>query len=150
MKKTFILLFALLLILGAYVLEGGALRALLVATAMIPVLLGPLLGVWFSFAGSEITGAFKDAFSDLADPEKLVVYKKDLVIIKSLQSGLIFWSFTMIILASICILSMLTDVSHLGRGIAAACTALLLSFGLRAWLLIPMQCSIEKKLAQIG
>jgi len=149
MRKTFILLFSLLLVLGAFVLEGGALKTLFVATALIPVSLGTLLGALFCFSMGDIATAFRDAFTETAIPDKLGVYKNDLLIIKNMQIGLIFWSATMVILGIIGILSSLTEVSNLGRSMAAAFTALLLAFSLRALLLTPMESSIQKKLNSI-
>ena len=147
MKKTLILLISLLLILGVYVLEGGALKALLVGSALVPVFLGPLLGAMFSFRISELADAFRDAFSEQADPSKLNHYHMDILLIKNISSAITFWSLTMVILGLIGILSNLTEISRLGSGIAAIFTALLLAFTLKALLFIPMETSIEKKIA---
>ncbi|MGE5391223.1 MAG: hypothetical protein ACM3PE_09200 [Deltaproteobacteria bacterium] len=149
MKKSIALVLSILLVLGAYLVEGGVLIALLVVTALVPMLLGPLVSVWFSFSMSEIGDAFRDAWSERPDQSRVNNYRNDLLVIRNLQSSVIGWAATIFIMAVILILSTLNDPSTLGPHVAAATVALLYAFALRAILLVPMENSISRKLIGI-
>lgn len=150
MKQLFILLLSLLLALGVYGLEGGSLASLLVGSAVIPLLVGPFISTLFSYRFDEIGDAFKDAFAQRIDLDRLPLYRLDVEIFRSLESALLFWAFTIVILAVIGILSSLTEVSQLGPQCAMAMISLLFGFGLRAILITPMKNSIIRKIVLSG
>jgi|GEM_PF-2772235 len=147
MRKAFIVLASMILVLGAFMLEGGALRTLMIATAVIPILLGSLISTWFSYSMAEIGNAFNDAFAERVDLDKLGRYRISLLVIRNMQASVLYWSLTIIVLAVIGILCSLTDVHRLGPAVAAGTVSLLLGFALRAVLLTPMENSLVKKLS---
>ncbi len=146
MRKSFIVLVSILLFLGAFILEGGSLRTLMIATALVPIVVGSFISALFSYSVAEIKDAFKDGFCERIDLDRLGNYRMDLLVIKNLESSLIYWSLTIMILAIIGILSSLSNINHLGPSVAAGTVSLLLGFGFRAVLLTPMENSIIKKL----
>jgi len=146
MKKTLVLLLSLAVLLGAFMLEGGSLPILLVASALIPMLLGPLVSTCFSFSIAEIGDAFRDAWSERSDQGRITNYNNDLLVIRNLQSSLIGWAASIFILAVIMILSTLNTPQTLGPHVAAATVALLYAFAVRALLLIPMENSILRNI----
>lgn len=146
MKKSFMVMLSILLVLGAFILEGGSLRTLMIATALVPIIVGSFISALFSYSMAEIGLAFKDGFCERTDLDRVEIYRMDLLIIKNLESSVLYWSLTIVILAIIGILSSLTNVNHLGPSLAAGTVSLLLGFGLRAVLLTPLENSIIKKL----
>ncbi|MGE5398606.1 MAG: hypothetical protein ACM3MK_13860 [Chitinophagales bacterium] len=146
MKKILIVVVSFILALGVFSLEGSSPITLLVGPVIVPLLLGPFLSTAFSFSLREIGDAFKDSFSHRVDLDRISAYRLEVEIIKNLESSILYWSFTIIVLAIIGILSSLTDVSRLSTQLAMAMISLLLGFGLRAILLTPMKSSIIRKL----
>ena len=147
MKKLFMVLLALLLINGAYIMEGGALPALFYAPSVLaPLLLGTFLTTLFSYSIVEIRSAFRDAFAKDLESDRLTAYHIDLLIIKNMASGLLFWAVTIVVLGLILILTHLETPSRLGPSVAVTFLSLLHGFGLRAILLNPMEHSIQKKI----
>ncbi|HWP96746.1 MAG TPA: hypothetical protein VN426_07835 [Syntrophomonadaceae bacterium] len=150
MKKLFLVLLSLSLVLGAFVVEGGALIALLIATALVPITLGSLLTTLFSYRGVEIGEAFRDAFSERTELGRVAVYETDLLVIRNLNASVLGWSFTLLVLAVIGILSSLSDVHLLGPRVAAGTVSLLYGLILKTLLLTPMENSILKKIHCVG
>lgn len=150
MKKILISAAAMMLALSAFILEGGSIRTLLIVTALVPILAGPLVTALFSFQWSEITGAFRDAFAERAERGRADDYRMGLLVVKDLSAGAMYWAFTILVLAMIGILSSVTEVRLLGPKIALGTVSVLIGLGLRAFLLNPMASSLEKKLIQIG
>ncbi len=146
MKKTFLLLFSLLVIVVAYGLEGGSLQAVFIPTAIIPLLTCTLLGTMFSFQLSEIGDAFQDAFTANIKTGQIAQYQMDRLVIQNISSSLVFWTISIVLLGIVNVLSHLGDLSKLGQGLAVVFTALIFGFALKALLLIPMDNSISKKL----
>lgn len=149
MKKSLLLLLALLLLSAIFMLEGGTLATLLIGSALVPMLLGPMLSILFSYSMVELGDAFRDSWSQRSDQGRSHIYQKDLLIIKNLQSSVIGWAAIIFILAVILILSTLNDPMNLGPHVAAATIALLYAFTVRALLLVPMENSILKKIHSV-
>ncbi len=147
MKKTGIVFLALLLLLAAYAVEGGMIKSLLVVTALVPIIIGPYLSTLFTYSPADINNAFCDAFTDRIDAGRQDVYHIDLLIIRNLNSAVVWWAATLSMLALVLILSTLTDVKSLGPSVAAGTVAILAAFLLRSILFIPMEHSILRKLA---
>jgi len=150
MKKSLMLLLALAVLLGAFLLEGGTLPTLFIGSALVPMLLGPLVSAMFSFSLSEIGDAFSDAWSERADQGRADNYQRDLLVIRNLQSSVVSWAATIFILAVIMILSVLGDPKELGPHVAMALLAFLYAFGLRALLFTPMENSILKSIGNLA
>jgi flagellar motor component MotA len=147
MKKLFLLLLSVLGLLVAFILEKGSLSPLRpVATAVIPLFLGILFTTMFSFQFKEIINTFKSAFSEETNSNNIREYHKSLLIVKNLQSSTTFWAGTILIMAIIQLLCDLTTPEKMGPSVAAALTALLYGFGLRAVFLIPMEHNLNKKI----
>ncbi|MGE5370577.1 MAG: hypothetical protein ACM3QZ_01175 [Solirubrobacterales bacterium] len=146
MKKLFLVLLSLILILGAFVLEGGALRSLLVGSALVPMILGSLVSALFCFDWREISGAFRDAFTEGADPERAAWYPVELEAVEFLSKAVLYWAATIMILAAIGILSHLSALSEIGPAVALGMVSLLTGVGLCAVLLNPMAASLKRKI----
>ncbi|MEN6489195.1 MAG: hypothetical protein ABFD66_10035 [Smithella sp.] len=149
MKKVFMILVSLILIIGIFVAEGGSIRILLCISSFIPIYLGTMASCAFTFSRSEISRAFKHAFTEITIPEKLDIYKQDLQVIRFLSSNIIYWAVTIVILALIGILANVSNPSELGPKVAITCTALLYGFTTRTVLLMPMESSLNKKISDI-
>lgn len=150
MKKISMILLAIVIAAGIYILEGGRLGVLLVITSFIPIFIGSLVTTSFTFTGQEISDAFTDAFSSRLDMNRTANYQMSLQVIKHLEASVLLWAATVISLALIGILSSLTEVSRLGPSVAATISALLYGFGLRTIVLTPMRFSIIRKLTLAG
>lgn len=148
MRKSLLFLLAIAMLLGAFILEGGNLTALLAGSALVPMLLGPLVSAMFSFRVGEIADAFSDAWSERADQGRTDNYRKDLLVIRNMQSSVINWAATIFILAVVMLLSSLSDPKELGPHVAMALLAFLYAFGMRAVLLTPMENSVLTKIVQ--
>lgn len=146
MKKLLMLLLAFLIVNAAFIAEGGQLRVFIAPTVIIPLILGPLLTTLFSFNLSELRCAFREAFSGDVDTGRLADYRINLLIIKNLESGVMFWSLTIVASGIILILSHLSAPETLGPSIAVTLLALMHGFSLRAMLLNPMEHSLLKKI----
>lgn len=146
MKKTFLVLFSLLLILGFFILEGGSVRTLLCASSFIPVFLGTFITTLFSFSWAEMKDAFRHAFSDQESVLSREVLNRDVQVIRSMSGAIMIWAVTIIILALIAILSSVTKMDELGPHIAIAFTALLYACMTRTILLYPMETRLTHKL----
>jgi flagellar motor component MotA len=130
-------------------LERGTLIPLMPfteVTVVIPLFFGVLFTTMFSFKFKEIVNTFKSAFSDATDSGLIRDYRKNLLIVKNLQSATTFWAATIIVLAIIQLLSNLTALNKIGPAVAAALSALFYAFFLRAALFIPMENSLNKKI----
>ncbi len=146
MKKVFMILVSLIILLGIFVVEGGSIRILLCISSFVPIFLGTLVCCAFTFSCSEITRAFKHAFNEISIPEKLEIYKQDLQVIRFLSNNIIYWAVSIVILALIGILANVSNPSELGPKVAIAFTALLYGFTTRTVLLMPMESSLNKKI----
>lgn len=146
MKKKLTILAALSLFLAAFILEGGRLASLLIPTALVPMLLGPLLSVCFSFSLADVKDSFKDAFAERVDFNRLDSYQNGIQVVNNLQSAVMWWAFSIVVLAMIMILSMVTEMRELGPKVAAATVALLTGLLVRTLLLNPMEFSLRRKL----
>lgn len=137
---------SILIVLGVSMLEGGSIRTLLIGSAIIPILVGSLISTWFSYSMAEIGSAFNDAFHERVDLDRINTYRMNLLVIKNMQSSVLHWSVTILVLAIIGSLCSVTNISKLGPSVAAGTVSLLLGFSLRAVLLTPMENSMVKKL----
>ncbi|MGE5390319.1 MAG: hypothetical protein ACM3PE_04570 [Deltaproteobacteria bacterium] len=146
MKRIFLLLLSLLVIVVAYGLKGGALQIIFVAKAVIPLLLCTILGTLFSFKLSEIISAFRDAFNEEAIQNNTEVYKLDRLVIRNISSVLAFWTSVIVVLGIVTALSNISDMTKLGLELSSVFTVLTLGLIIKALLLIPMEISIKKKL----
>lgn len=146
MKKTFLVLFSLLLILGMFILEGGSVRTLLCASSFIPVFLGTFITTLFSFNWAEIKDAFRHAFNDQEAGLSQEILNRDVQVVRSMSGAIMIWAVTIIILALIAILSSVTEMDKLGPHIAIAFTAVLYAYMTRAILLYPMETRLTRKL----
>jgi len=148
MKKLFFVLLSILLILGTYIIEGGAISSLLCISSFIPVFLGTLISTAFTFGWSEIKETFQDAFSEYTIAETQERYSRDLQLVRCMSVSIMFWAGSIIILAIMGILSSVTHLNELGPHIAVAFTALLYGFAARSILFIPMESNLNRKLIQ--
>lgn len=146
MKKTLTVLAALFLFLAAFILEGGRLASLMVVTALVPMFLGPVLSACFSFSLADIKRAWGDAFAERLDLNRRADYHTGLLVVNNLQNAVMWWAFSIVILAMILILSSVTEVRELGPKVAAGTVALLTGLMLRTLLLNPMESSLRRKL----
>lgn len=149
MKKLFWVLLSILVILVVFILEGGALTQLVGPTVIILLSSGVLFSTLFSFSLGELVDTFKDAFSEGEFPDKLNNYHKGLLIVKNLATATFFWSWTVLIMAAILVLSHLATPDKLGPSFAVAFLSLLYGFGIKAALFIPMEHSLQKKILLI-
>lgn len=149
MKKSLLLILSLVVLLGAFMAEGGVLTTLLIGSALVPMLIGPVVSTLFSFSLGEIGDAFRDSWSERADQGRSLNYDNDLLVIKNLQSSVVGWAASIFILAVIMMLCTLNDPKTLGPHVASATVALLYAFAVRALLLTPMQSSILKNINRI-
>lgn len=147
MKKTLLVLFSLLLILGVFILEGGSVRTLLCASSFIPVFLGTFITTLFSFSWTEMKDAFRHAFSVQDSGLSRDVLNRDVQVVRSMSGAIMIWAVTIIILALIAILSSVTEMDELGPHIAVAFTALLYAYMTRTILLYPMETRLTRKLS---
>lgn len=76
---------------------------------------------------------------------RTVEYQTGLQVVNNLQNAVIWWAFSIIVLAMIMILSMVTEVREMGPKVAAATVALLTGLLLRTLLLNPMEFSLRRK-----
>lgn len=148
MKKTFLVLFSLFLILGAFIIEGGPITTLFCFSAFVPIFLGTLITTLFSFSWAEIKSAFQHAFAGTGSTAAAAIYQRDLQVIRSMSGAIMIWAITMIILAFIAILSMVTEINEIGPHVAVAFTSLLYAFTTRAVLLFPMEIRLKKMVLQ--
>jgi len=146
MKRIFLLLLSLLVIVVAYGLKGGALQIIFIAKAVIPLLLCTILGTLFSFKPSEIASAFRDAFNEEAIPNNTEVYKMDQLVIRNMSSVLAFWTSVIVVLGIVTVLTNIGDMTKLGLELSSVFTVLTLGLIIKALLLIPMEISIKKKI----
>lgn len=146
MKKFLMLLFSMLVIATAVIVEGGSLTLLLGTTAAFILIFGVFFSTLFTFTFAEIVRSFKNAFSKDTDVKKFDDYKTDLSVVKSISKSLVYWSVTTVFLGLIFVLSNVTTPEHLGKSIAVICLALLYGFGANAVLIHPMECSLKRKL----
>lgn len=149
MKKLFLLLLSVLGLLGSFFVERGTLVpfiSLITATVLVPLFFGVICTTLFSYHFKEIANTFKTAFSEETNFERLKDYRKNLLIVKNLQSSTAFWSGTIVIIATVNILSGLTTPNKLGHSLAIALSALFFGFALKAMLFIPMEHSLNKKI----
>ncbi len=149
MKKLFWVLLSMLVFLAVFILEGGSLSQLIGPTVIIVMFLGVLFSTLFSFSMAELINVFKDSFSEGECSNKLNNYHKGLLIIKNLEAATMFWSWTVVIMATILVLSRLTTPDKLGPSLAVAFLSLLYGYGIRAALFIPMGHSLQKKILSI-
>lgn len=147
MKKVLTVLVALSLFLAAFILEGGRLASLFIGTALVPMFLGPILFTCFSFSLADIKSAFKDAFAERLDLNRIAEYKTGLQVVNSLQNAVMWWAFSIVVLAMIMILSSVTEVRELGPKVAAGTVALLTGLLLRTLIFNPMEFSLRRKLS---
>ncbi|MEN6392126.1 MAG: hypothetical protein ABFD04_17050 [Syntrophomonas sp.] len=145
MKKKLTVLVALSLFLAAFILEGGRLASLLIVTALVPMFLGPVLSACFSFSLADIKNAFKDAFAERLDLNRTAQYQTGLQVVNNLQNAVMWWAFSIVVLAMIMILSSVTEVRQLGPKVAAGTVALLTGLLLRTLLFNPMEFSLRRK-----
>ncbi|MGE5415957.1 MAG: hypothetical protein ACM3UZ_04210 [Acidobacteriota bacterium] len=145
MKKLFVILLSLLLIVGVFVLEGGSVAALLCFSSFVPIFFGTILSALFSYRISEVTRAFADGFSEVVEFDKHGEYKVDLAVFRNMSAAIVFWSLAIAVLAAIVILSGLREIDMIGPPLAAGMTALLYGFGIKAIILIPLENSILRK-----
>ncbi|MEQ8175004.1 MAG: hypothetical protein ABRQ26_08010 [Syntrophomonadaceae bacterium] len=145
MKKKLTVLVALSLFLAAFILEGGRLASLFIGTALVPMFLGPVLSACFSFSLADIKNAFNDAFAERLDLNRTAEYQTGLQVVNNLQNAVIWWAFSIVVLAMIMILSSVTEVRQLGPKVAAGTVALLTGLLLRTLLLNPMEFSLRRK-----
>lgn len=146
MKRIFLLLLSLLVVVVAYGLKGGALQIIFVAKAVIPLLLCTILGTLFSFKLSEIASAFRDAFNEETIPNNTEIYIMDRLVIRNMSSVLAFWTSVIVVLGIVTILTNIGDMTKLGLELSSVFTVLTLGLIIKALLLIPMEISIKKKL----
>lgn len=146
MKRKLTVLLALSLFLAVFILEGGRLATLFIATALVPMFLGPVISACFTFSLADIKNAFKDAFAERLDLNRTAEYQTGLQVVNNLQNAVMWWSFSIIVLAMIMILSMVTEVRELGPKVAAGTVALLTGLLLRTLLLNPMEFSLRRKI----
>lgn len=149
MKKVFLVLLAMLVLSAAFIAEGGAWSLLIGPTVIIPLVLGVLLTTLFSFSFGEIVDTFKDSFAQTAYRERLPNYQKGLLIVKNMGAATMFWSWSVIVMAVILILSKLSTPNKLGPSLAVAFLSLLYGFISRAALFIPMEFSLHQKILSI-
>ena len=148
MKKLFMMLVSLLVIFLAFVEEGGALLWLIAPTVIVPLILGTLFSTLFSYKLSEIIHTFKEAFSQETNIEKLIIYRKSILIIQTLGKATQFWSLTILLMGLFLVLSNVTKPEDLGPSIAVSFLSLLYGFGVKASLYVPMESSLRQKIFQ--
>ncbi|MGE5405539.1 MAG: hypothetical protein ACM3PP_11445 [Candidatus Saccharibacteria bacterium] len=146
MKKLLVTLLSLLLIVGVFVLEGGAVSALFCFSAFVPIFFGTILSALFSYPLNDVSRAIKDGFSETVETNKIQDYHADLGVIRSMSAAIVFWTLTIAVLAAIAILSGLRAIEQIGPPLAAGMTALLYGFGLKAVILIPLENSLLRKI----
>ncbi len=149
MKKAMMVVLAILIALGVFLMEGGNVWALVQISAAIPLLLGPLVSAAFTFSWKEISAAFADAFASHPDENRQLAYQTGLLVARNLHRSCLLWAATIFILALIGVLSGIQEVSKLGPTVALAMVALLMGFGLNTFLFSPMIYSLEKKILLI-
>lgn len=149
MKKLFLVFLTSFLLLAAFIAEGGSIRLLIAPTVIVPLVLGALFTTMFSFEFREIIETFKDCFSKGEYPERLDHYHKGLLVVQNLAAATMFWSWTVVVMATILVLSHLTTPNQLGPSLAVGFLSLLYGFGTRAALFIPMEFSLRKKILSI-
>lgn len=130
-------------------MEGGSLRLLIAPTVILPLMIGVLFTTLFSFSFREIVDTFKDCFSEGDYTDRLYNYHKGLLIVKNLATATMFWSWSVMTMAIILILSNLRTPDRLGPPIAVALLSLLYGFGTKAALFVPMEYSLHKKVLSI-
>jgi flagellar motor component MotA len=146
LKKLFLILLAVLGLMVTVFAEKGTILPLLTGSVIIPLCLGIILTTMFSYHFKDIVNTFRLAFSDEVNLTKIRDYRKNLLIVKNLQSAAIFWACTILVLAVIQILSDISTPEKLGPSVAAALSALFYGFVLRAALFIPMEHNLNQKI----
>lgn len=149
MKKLFWVVLSIFVFFAAFILEGGYAAQLVGPDVFIPLTLGVLSSTLFSFSFSELVNTFKDCFSEDESSNNLNNYHMGLLIVKNLESATLFWSWTLVIMATILILSNLTTPDKLGPSFAVAFLSLLYGYGTKAALFIPMKNSLHKKILSL-
>lgn len=146
MKKLFLVVLSISVFIAAFVLEGGSVVQLIVPTVFIPLVLGGLFSTLFSFSFTEIVAAFKDGFSEEVRAENVNNYHKGILIVQNLESAILFWSLTLVLLAAILILTNLANPNGLGPAFAVAFLSPTYGFGCKAALFVPMRHSLQNKI----
>lgn len=149
MKKLFLVSLTSFLLFVAYIEEGGSIRQLISPTVIVLLVFGTLFTTMFSFSFREIMDTFKDCFSKDELSERLNNYQKGLLIVQNLATATMFWSWTIVVMATILVLSHLSSPNELGPSLAVGFLSLLFGFGTRAALFIPMEYSLHKKILSI-
>lgn len=149
MKKMFFILISILVLLIAFILEGGEIRNLFQFTALFALIFTVIFSTLATFKFSEIINVFKDGFSQKVIDTKVKDYEKGILITKSVEKLIHFWSITILTMAIIFALGAVSNAIQLGRSVAIAFMVILYAVILRASILTPVENELNRKLFEL-